>query len=373
MEYKGAPSLAVTVAIEAFTNAPLEDGGWDRALKALARATRSSRAQLIGIGGPQATAFNWITDMPKGVAEGLAEIGGDSPAVNWRLAATRSPLQVVGEDDYARVRQRMKSPNLYDDYVAHYDAVHGCQTTLVQSEGSIIGLATLRTRSDGQTDEHDRAVFGTIAPHVLTAIRLQCAIDQQGARLVTGSLETMNVAAIVCDGTGRVAALTAMADRWLGQGSALKLSGGRIYAARPHDDRRFQRALGIILKSKELASPQRFWLGNDHGNASLTLCEIFALPRREWNFGFAPHALITIRTPQDIEPDQSQLLADALGLTAAEADVALRVGFGHSREQIAHQRGSAPQTVNAQLKAIFRKAEITREAELVALVNKLLR
>jgi len=46
---------------------------------------------------------------------------------------------------------------------------------------------------------------------------------------------------------------------------------------------------------------------------------------------------------------------------------------GTSRERIANARGTSLGTVNAQLKSIFVKADVTREAELTALLNKLFR
>lgn len=364
---------AATVAAEAFAAAPFEAGGWDTALKVLARQTCSSRTQLLGIGGPHAIPFNWTTDVLDGFIEGFVRIGGGDPSINWRVAATRAPLEVSSEVDYARVRQGMKRSNIYDDFAEHYEATYGCQAVLLQEQGMFIGLAALRSRADGPTSEEERAIFGAAAPHVLSAIRMQRALDHQGARLVSGSLEAMQTAAFVCDGSGRVAALTLMAERWLGTHSSLRLVGGRLSAVRPSEDRIFQKALGAVLESGEPALPRRFWLGGDYVDDKVHLCEIFALPRREWSFGFEPRALVTIRAPRDLAPEHEVLVSHALGLTKAEADVAVRVARGQSREEIAQERGTSPETVNSQFRTIFRKAGVRREGELIALLNKLLR
>ncbi|HEY4545755.1 MAG TPA: helix-turn-helix transcriptional regulator [Pedomonas sp.] len=368
-----ATDQAETLAVRAFAAAPFEPAGWDIALKELARQTRSSRMQLLGIGGPHAIPFNWTSDVIDGFIEGFVRIGGGDPAINWRVAATRAPLEISSEVDYARARQGMKRSNIYDDFAARYEAVYGCQTVLLQNQGMFIGLAALRSEADGPTNEDERAVFSAAAPHVLSAIQMQRALDNQGAQLVSGSLEAVGTAAFVCDGTGRVAALTAMAEGWLRDHGSLRLIAGRLSASRPQEDRVFQNALATVLSSERPALPQRFWLGEDYTQESFHLCEIFALPRRDWSFGFEPRALVTIRMPQDLAPDHSALLSDALGLTNAEADVAIRAARGQSRDEIAQQRGASAETVNSQFKTIFRKTGVRREGELIALVNKLLR
>jgi len=61
------------------------------------------------------------------------------------------------------------------------------------------------------------------------------------------------------------------------------------------------------------------------------------------------------------------------GLTISEAHVAIAAANGLSREQIARTRKKSAGTVNAQFKSIFRKMDVSREAELVSMVNRILR
>ena len=177
----------------------------------------------------------------------------------------------------------------------------------------------------------------------------------------------MRTIAFIIDGRGRVGALTPAAEDWLGARNLLRLTDGFLRAQRPAEDRSFQQALGRILN--EQSESQALWLGGEDS----VMCEMFAMPSREWSLGFAPRALIALRPPTEIGHDRADLLKSVLGLTGAEADIAIRMGRGQSREAIARARGATFATVNAQLKAIFRKSGAHREGELIALVNKLLR
>ena len=60
------------------------------------------------------------------------------------------------------------------------------------------------------------------------------------------------------------------------------------------------------------------------------------------------------------------LLQSAYDLTPAEAQVAIMFANGDTRELIAQERNSSLQTVRTQLKRIFDKLDIHREAELAA-------
>jgi DNA-binding CsgD family transcriptional regulator len=65
------------------------------------------------------------------------------------------------------------------------------------------------------------------------------------------------------------------------------------------------------------------------------------------------------------------LLSQAFGLTAAEARLASRVGTGEPISRAAEQLGISAETARSQLKSIFAKTDVHRQAELVALLARL--
>ncbi|MCJ8157933.1 helix-turn-helix transcriptional regulator [Sphingomonas sp. LaA6.9] len=353
--------------------APLNDNGWENALGQLASATRSERGQLLAVGGPREIPFNCVTNAPSASwTEEFAEIGGGSAKVNWRIKCVRDPLVVMSEAHYAAARRGMDC-EIYDDFASHYDMLHGCQTVLVNEKNRFFGLAALRTRADGKTSDADRAIFAAIAPSAQAAIRMQYALEHQGAVLMAGALEALGTAAFICDAAGQVGALTPAAEAAARTRSGLRLHRRRLSALRPDDDRAFQRALGDALRgSKPAPEPAKLWLRGSDGPLSGQICEIFALPGKPWSFGFDPRVLVTLRKRSELDDAHRDLLAEILGLSAAEADVTIMVASGISRDEIGVRRGSSGQTVNSQLKSIFRKSGVSREAELVALTHRLL-
>jgi DNA-binding CsgD family transcriptional regulator len=78
-----------------------------------------------------------------------------------------------------------------------------------------------------------------------------------------------------------------------------------------------------------------------------------------------------------IDPDAGprtpeMTLRSAFRLTEAEARLATQLAFGNSLEKVADQFGIVKDTARAQLKSIFVKTGVHRQAELVAMLAKLL-
>lgn len=352
-----------------FLNAPFEADGWLTALAALARETGSARAQLVAFGGPHDIPFNRVSDEPEGWLEGWIAMGGGDPTLNWRVACADAPLRIVGEEAYDLARPRMRSQD-YTDFAETYDMPLGCQTVLSQAPDHFFGLALLRSRADGRTGERERDVFARAAREALAGVRLQKALDHQGVELLTLGLEATRAAAVICDVAGRVVGLTPAAEAALRERSGLRISGGDLFARLPDDTARLHAALREV--HDQPGHSVRLWVSEPPDPRDGCVCEVHALPRREWSFAHGRLMVVTLRRPMDRRAQDEDILRRRLRLTAAEAAVARMVADGLSREEIALRRGASTGTVNAQVHSIFRKSDVNREAELAALIHRIL-
>src|SRR5690606_5583583 len=247
-------------------------------------------------------------------------IGGGSPRVNWRVACSGPPLELAWEHHYDIARRKLKS-DVYDEFADRFDLPFGCQTVLLDMPGLFYGLATLRSHRDGRSSEEDLAAFAEIAPHVLTAVRLQQSLEHQGASLIAGAFEAMQAPVFVCDRDGRVQALTAAAEAALREPAGLRMVRNKLIASLPDDDRAPQRALGAVLDEANPApGAAQFWLRAGAAHHGAIRCEVLPLPRTEWNLGFEPRAIVSLCVPAGLDARPRQQLKALLGLTEAEAE-----------------------------------------------------
>lgn len=357
----------------AFLEAPFSEDGWLNALRLFAQATRSSRAQLIGI-GDGATLFNFMTDIDPCYQSEFLEIEAYRPDVNWRVAAVGRPMKIVSELEYATTRAHMVS-DIYDDHCHKWGGMFGAQTTLAEGNDGLIGLAIIRGEEEGKTNTHDRRVFADGAEHALAAVRMQRAMAHRGVQLLTGTLESLGLAAFLLDRDGRVAALTPQADALVSaqDGAVLRLRGGTLEAFRSNSVLRTAIEQALAPTMERSGQVQQIWLDSIREDTSGLRCEVIRLPRREFSFGFDPRVMLVMRSAADLPELALAPLRQALGLTKAEAQIAIRLANGAPRDTIAAERSSSPSTLATQIRSILSKGDVTREAELVALVNRLMR
>jgi DNA-binding CsgD family transcriptional regulator len=342
-----------------FANAAFEPDGWLKALHALAKATGSTRGQLIGIGGPAVVPFNLATNLADQALTDFLALNGGDPSVNWRVAAAAGTqsLQVSFEADYDRARSTLKT-DVYDDFCDQYDMPFGCQTELYSNDGLLIGLAVLRTRADGPSTPEARLLMEEVAPHVRQAVRTAMILDQRGPELVAGALEAMSMAAFVCDDRGRVRKMTSAAEDMVSTARPLILESGRLRDGSSKDAASIERAVARTM-ADGMAST--FVVGAPEVP---TVLSIIPAPGRDWSFTFAPGAIIIVRSGFERGTASGHLLRALYGFTASEAEVVVSFLGGLSRDAIARERGVSIGTVQSQMKSIFSKVGVNREADL---------
>jgi DNA-binding CsgD family transcriptional regulator len=352
----------------AFDQAPLNPGRWNEALAGLASLTGSTRAELVGLSRENGfTVFDWISDDLDAIGDQARAIGAYDGSVNYRVAASfdAPEMAVLDERHYDAVRPRLTS-DLYIEFSERADIPFGCQTSLVVEPDHFVGLAILKTRADGRSSEEQRALFAAVAPRVRSAVKLQMAMEAQGKQMMLGAFDAVSTKALLIDRHGRVLSVTPAADRLLSGTRRLSLAGGRIETPVPLETRRITQALHAAVsgagRETTILLPPLI-----EGKQPLRL-DIHALPEQGWTMGLAPSAIVVLRDGgTEIRKHQARLQADH-GLTPAEADIALALARGSARADIARSRGVSIETIKTQLKPIYQKLGVSREAELVARV-----
>ena len=357
---------------EAFLAAPAAADGWEKALHTLSLHTGSSRAQIVAFGNDCTIPFDVMTNVDAAWHREVIEIDGANPEVNWRVALQRQPFEIVSDRHYDAVRGRFRG-NIYDEFAIRHDMVGGCQTVLLRQPDAFYGLACIRARSDGRTSEAQLAVFEQAAPYAYAAVRMQNALESNVGALAARTLAAVRSAAFVLDCHGMVIDHTAQADSLLSTGCYFHLTARRLYAVKPEEQRQLERALARVAEDAPSGDAcATFWLSGEPPYNRGRRCDIFRLPGIEWALRARPLFLVVVRSRRPADPGGAILLQNAFHLSAAEAEVALLLAEGHSRDEIAAMRQTRPNTVYAQTKTIFDKLGVSRQSALSALLRDLL-
>jgi DNA-binding CsgD family transcriptional regulator len=368
-----------TALTDRFHAAAIDGHGWYPALADLAEATGSQAGELISVGTDAAVRLNIMTNTSPELLRAFVEGNGGDPNVNPRVkAGMESPvLKVLAESDFITPDEHRRHPH-YCDFARPFDLPFICLTTLDRQQDGLIGLAVTRSEKQGHIDAEQRRVFASIAPHVRAAVRTHVALEGHGDALLTGALEAVSLPAFVCDGTGRVRALTPCAEGIVSSGRGLQLRLGRLSATLPSDTQALngaiEHAVGALRRGV-VSAPRNETVvvrKTDHDPAPLVI-DVIALPNHRFEFTFTPRVLVLIRGAgvEAADRRRTAILQSAYGMTKAETEIALQLFAGHSPEEIAGERGVSVATVRTQIKALLTKAGARRQVELVARLGQL--
>jgi DNA-binding CsgD family transcriptional regulator len=341
-----------------FSEAPFDGARWMQALGGLAALTGSARAQMIAIGPAATIPLNLVTDLESSALAEFAALDGANPIVNWRVAAANEamPMAIVHEPHYATAKRRITS-HAYDEFCGRHDVAFGCQTRLHQGDDLSIGLVTLRTEREGPSTPETLQAFGAAAPFARLATRTALLLEHQGAQLLEGTLQSMSIAALLIDDGGVARAITPKAEAYLAGTPALRWARGSLQARSPADSGALRDALNKAMAG--MPTPIIAIGKSEHP----TFLTFIPLPRLEWVFGFLPRVLVVIRG-QDDAGQRPDLLRALYGLTPSEIEIVRHFLAGRARSEIAELRGVSLGTMQSQMKMIFRKVGVNREAEL---------
>ncbi len=203
-------SQAVHGAQLALLNAPFAPGGWHRAIESVAIATRSSAAQLIGVGGSTKLSLNIVEGAIVGNTAHISDPSLYGPC-NWRINCVGAPMSIQHEGHY-RAYAACHDTADYDDAVADVDLPFGCQSLMIMDDRWAVGLALLRRHRDGPCDADVLADFAYLRRHAARAILMHSALDDQAADIMLGDLDGVHSAVVLLDRHGRLRAVSELAE-----------------------------------------------------------------------------------------------------------------------------------------------------------------
>jgi DNA-binding CsgD family transcriptional regulator len=368
------PPPQVPDAIAALYRAAAGSESWPEALQTLSNALGGAFA-LVGIVDKTANRTNSITSEP--FAEGRRELYRQRYfAMNPRV---RHSAQVaVGEVFFDAALGRdveLARHPYYGEFLATRGFTNFISTNLVNAPSRRVNLSVQRSRSAGHVDTAEVDALKKIAPHAVAAFelweRLQGVSAQ--ARLIAEALEALDAGVLMLDEQGRLVFVNPTGAALLASGGPLVRAGESIAAADTSQRTRLAEAIAAARTQSGDASsstPARMTLASADGRRFALklrpMPEFIRLDDTHWS------GVILILEP--VRPlstvDEIQRV---LGLTAAEAALALSLADGNRPRDYARIHGVSINTVRTHLASLREKLEAKSQTQIVAKLLQSLR
>ncbi|MEE4143878.1 MAG: helix-turn-helix transcriptional regulator [Halieaceae bacterium] len=265
------------------------------------------------------------------------------------------------------------------DYYQHYLQPIGLFRILGvdtgEPEGLLARLRFSRRRDEAPFSARDREVLALITPHLHLALEIYARLNQMTSErdIYAGAIDQLSVATIILDEQGRLLNTNALASALLKEGDGLSLRGKHLRIESRSTDRELQSALGSVIAAQragETSVVKALRVPRPGGRPPLGLV-IRPVPVGEWAEGQAgPCAAVFLSDPEQHDSASQQTLGELFGLTPAESNVAILLARGLSLAEVSQVQNISPHTARAQLKSIFAKTGVSRQAELVRMIIK---
>jgi len=363
----------------------LEDQPWQSALPCLRKALDAQVVSLV-LRPPTADDQGVILNCVR------AESGrdeGESPLADpndWEVSAYREqffsldpfvnlPLdKVVTLEDILSDEELMMS-DYYQHYLKPIDLFRILGVDTAEPGGMLARLRISRRRSETPFQPRERELLTLITPHLRRAIEIYARLNRTTSErdVYAGAVNQLSVASMILDEQGRLLTTNAVGRALLDQDEGLGLRAGRLHIEGRDINKELQQALSAIIKAQQQGQTsvvRALRVPRSATRSDLGLV-IRPVPTSQWSEGqSSPSAVVFISDPDLQESTSGQILGELFELTPAEANLATLLARGLSLAEVSLAQNISQHTARAQLKSIFSKTGVSRQAELVRLVLK---
>jgi DNA-binding CsgD family transcriptional regulator/PAS domain-containing protein len=363
----------------------LEQKPWQSALPLLREMFDAQVVSLVlrpPAEGDRGVILNSLRPDP-GITEDQSESGDPS---DWELTAYREqffsldpfinlpPDQVISLEDLLPDTELVVS-EYYQQYLQPINLFRILGVDTQEPGGMLARLRISRRREEPRFDDQDRQRLARITPHLCRAIQIFATLSRTTSErdIYAGAVDQLAVATIILDEQGRVLNTNAAARAVLEETGGLTLHGKHLHVEGRDINRELQAAVEQVIEAQhrgETSLVRALRVPREGGRADLGLV-LRPVSTGEWHEGqSSPCVAVFVSDPDQRETASQQTLAELFELTPAEANVAILLSRGLSLAEVSDAQNISQHTARAQLKSIFAKTGVSRQAELVRLVLK---
>ena len=268
--------------------------------------------------------------------------------------------------------EELKTSATYNEILMRNRGQNGLTVRMDGLEGSHMtwGLADPVARQDWGSSQ--LAMVERLIPHVRQFVRVRQALVQARAyrTSLTALLENRRIGVVHLDRQGRIRAANDRARHILGNGDGVFDRDGVLCTGAPGGQSRLDRLLaGALPAGGGVAVSGSMALRRANGLPPLVVhVRPVAVPQPDYG---ARHtaALVLLVEPGPPHRVDPRLVAETLGLTAGESQVAAWLAEGRRVEDMARETGRTKDAIYWHLKQIYQKHNISRQADLIRLVQ----
>lgn len=352
---------------KAFANAAFDPAQWVKALDIVSAVTESAGALLLPITGDLITDVPF-TDEMSGSADAYFRNGWHLQDERYRGIDLMMKHGVVDDLDILDADQ-IKVHRYYQEFLAPHD-LRWFAGVRVASGDDLWCLSIQRTIAQGPFSSEEKRQLGQLSNSLSSSAALARTLSSATAQGALEAFEISGTAALLINGRGEVFKANLSAELLLKGG--VQIVKRKLISKDGRANAELEGALQNLFR-RPLGAGLSAMVSLPRSGRQPLLAHPIKLSSLAANILADCQAVVILIDPEKRARPPEAVLRTAFQLTAAEARLASRLASGEKLEVAAERLGIAQDTARNQLKGVFAKTGVNRQAELVAALGVFLR
>jgi DNA-binding CsgD family transcriptional regulator len=283
---------------------------------------------------------------------------------------TRAAVRPVGRGVVAEQmlpRADFVRSEYYNDFARKNGFESAVGVTIIRDRGVSFMLSTSTSRADPDANMAEAERLTRLAPHLRRAFKYYSRgpHDQAVTDVAAAAFSVLDIGLVMIGDDGQVRTVTLAAARMMEEGVGLTVSvTGKLRALKASVD---EVITAMTDRTREGPYVSDVVATGSRGPVRLTFIRVGK--DKAADFFEGPTVLVLI-DPGRSPAWNAQAVGSAFDLTAAEHRIFAGIAAGQTLRQIAEKAGISYETARVQLRGVFTKTGVNRQADLVRLAER---
>ncbi|MDW6023101.1 helix-turn-helix transcriptional regulator [Mesorhizobium sp. BAC0120] len=283
---------------------------------------------------------------------------------------TKAAVRPVGRGVVAEQmlpRAEFVRTEYYNDFARKNGMESAVGVTIIRDRGVSFMLSTVTSRADPDSNMAEAERLTRLAPHLRRTFEYysRAPHDRTVTDVAEAALSVLDIGLLMLGDGGRVRTMTPAAARMMEEGVGLSVSAtGKLRSSKAAVDEVITAMTDRTLERPHVSDVVA---AGSRGPVRLTFIRVGK--DKAAAFFEGPTVLVLI-DPAHPPRSNAQAVGPAFDLTAAEHRIFAGIAAGQTLREIADNAGISYQTARVQLRRVFTKTGVNRQADLVRLAER---
>jgi DNA-binding CsgD family transcriptional regulator/PAS domain-containing protein len=248
------------------------------------------------------------------------------------------------------------------------------QTVVLREERRLAVVGVNRHESVGIITENELAIIRSLVPHIQRAVKIIDMLDVKKieAQTLSATLDNLTTGVVVVADRGRILHANAVARRMLSAHSPIAAVNGVLSVRDAKANRELANAVSLARTNE--ATIGAAGIGVPLPSKEPAVAHVLPLAHGDLRTRLMPQATAAVFITQADSPAPRDLgaVAGSFGLTPAETRMLEQLAHGMTLDEATEALGISRSTAKTHLVHIFSKMGVSRQADLIALIGRLM-